>query len=422
MEVNMDLSTLEMVVFEQKELFSKANITVPRSINYDEYIKTEQIVVISGVRRAGKSTLLQQFSSYYDDYRYLNFDDERLIRFEVDDFSNLMMLWQKQGDFNTIFLDEIQNVQQWERFVRRIFNEGYKIFITGSNSKLLSGELGTHLTGRHKTIELFPFSYAELLKMKNIDPNVVKTTAQKAALLAAFDTYLYGGGFPYYCKTGEKDFLTLLYDNILYKDVLFRFAIREKRTFRELANFALSNMGKEFSYEKIAKTLNIKSNTTVKNYLDHMEEAHLIFTLPKYDFSLKRQYTSNKKIYVIDNGLRNNVVFYVSEDKGRLLENIVFLELRRRGGTIFFHKDKKECDFVVQRGTKITEAVQVCFELNETNKEQEYNGLFEAMTYYHLEKGVIVTQNQKFVYEQDNKQICIIPAYEFLTDIFGKEY
>lgn len=410
----MDILTLETVVFEQKELFDKEDTSIPRSIEIGEYVTTEQIVVISGVRRSGKSTLLRQFASHFEDYRYLNFDDERLIRFEIEDFSNLMLLWQKQGDFKTIFLDEIQNVPQWERFVRRIYNEGYKIFITGSNSKLLSGELSTHLTGRHKTIELFPFSFAEFLTLKNIPFKNIKTTAQKAIVLSSFDEYLLGGGFPYYCKTGEKDFLTLLYDNILYKDVLFRFAIREKRTFRELANYALSNIGKEFSYENIAKTLNVKSNTTIKNYLENMEEAYLIFTLSKYDFSLKKQYTSNKKMYVIDNGLRNNVAFYFSEDKGRLIENTVFLELKRRGGNLYFHKDKHECDFVVQRGTRINEAVQVCFDLNESNKEREVGGLTEALNYYNLNAGVIITLNQKETFEENGKQINVIPIWEWL--------
>lgn len=410
----MDLSTLEAVVFEQKALFAKEDTSILRAVNQDEYIDSEQIVVISGVRRSGKSTLLRQFASRFDNYRYLNFDDERLIRFEVDDFANLMLLWQKQGNFNAIFLDEIQNVSQWERFVRRIHNEGYKVFITGSNSKLLSGEFSTHLTGRHKTIELFPFSFPEFLTMKKISSRNAITTAEKATLLSAFDEYLMEGGFPYYCKTGERDFLILLYDNILYKDVLFRFAIREKKVFRELASFALSNIGKEFSYENIAKTLNIKSNTTVKIYLDNMEESYLIFTLPKYDFSLKKQYTSNKKMYVIDNGLRNSVAFYFSEEKGRLLENTVFLELKRRGGTLYFHKDKQECDFIVHRGSRISEAIQVCFDLNNSNKKREINGLLEAMNYYQLDHGIIVTQNQKESFIKDGKQINVLPAYEFL--------
>jgi predicted AAA+ superfamily ATPase len=413
----MNLLTLETIVFEQKELFSKEDKSIPRNINFKNYIDTELIIVISGVRRTGKSTLLRQFASHYTDFRYLNFDDERLISFEVDDFADLMLLWQKQGNFNTVFLDEVQNVPQWERFVRRIFNEGYKIFVTGSNSKLLSGELGTHLTGRHKIVELFPFSFSELLTLKQIDYNNIKTTTQKAALLAAFDEYLFEGGFPYYCKTKEKDFLTLLYDNILFKDVLFRFAIREKRTFRELANYALTNIGKEFSYKNISQILNIKSISTVKNYLDNMEEAYLIFTLQKFDFSLKKQYTSNKKMYVIDNGLRNNVAFYFSDDKGKLLENIIFLELKRRGGNLFFHKDKKECDFLVQTGTQITKAIQVCFELNEANKERELDGLLEAMNYYNLNKGIIVTKNQKDECEIDGKKIFIMPVYQFLLNL-----
>jgi predicted AAA+ superfamily ATPase len=408
-----DLSTLETTIFEQRELFAKENNFVPRLVNQQECVDTEQIVVISGVRRSGKSVLLRQFAENFADYRYMNFEDERLINFEVGDFANLMLLWQKQGDFRTIFLDEIQNVPQWERFVRRIFNEGYKIFITGSNSKLLSGELATHLTGRHKTIELFPFSFAEFLMLRQIPFQNIKTTADKARLLAAFDEYLSGGGFPYYCKTGERDFLTLLYNNILYKDVLFRFAIREKRTFREVANFAMTNVSKEFSYENIAKTLKIKTNTTVKNYLENMEEAYLVFTLPKYDFSLKKQYTSNKKVYVIDNGLRNNVAFHFLDDNGKLLENAVFLELKRRGGDIYFHKDKRECDFLVQRQTKITEAIQVCSILNESTREREYGGLLEAMNYYNLDRGTIITNNQFSVEQIDNKTIEIIPAWKW---------
>jgi predicted AAA+ superfamily ATPase len=408
-----DLSTLETTIIEQKELFAKTNDFVPRVLNQKEYVDTEQVVVISGVRRSGKSVLLRQFADNFADYRYLNFEDERLVNFEVGDFANLMLLWHKQGDFQTVFLDEIQNVPQWERFVRRIFNEGYKIFITGSNSKLLSGELATHLTGRHKTIELFPFSFAEFLTLRKIPFQNTKTTAEKARLLAAFDEYLAGGGFPYYCKTGERDFLTLLYNNILYKDVLFRFAIREKRTFREVANFAMTNVSKEFSYENIAKTLNIKSNTTGKNYLENMEEAYLVFTLPKYDFSLKKQYTSNKKVYVVDNGLRNNVAFHIFDDNGKLLENTVYLELRRRGGDIYFHKDKKECDFIVQRGTKITEVIQVCFVLNEGNKEREYGGLLEAMNYYNLEKGTIITNNQYSTEQIENKTVEIVSAWKW---------
>jgi predicted AAA+ superfamily ATPase len=410
-----ELSILETVIFEQRELFDSEKNNVPRKIEHKDYIETEQVVVISGVRRSGKSVLLRQFAEHFENYRYLNFEDERLVNFEVGDFANLMLLWQKQGDFKTIFLDEIQNVPQWERFVRRIFNEGYKIFITGSNSKLLSGELATHLTGRHKTIELFPFSFEEYLILKEI-PQSAKTTTEKARLLASFDEYLSGGGFPYYCKTGERDFLILLYNNILYKDVLFRFAIREKRTFREVANFALTNIGKEFSFENIAKTLNIKSNASVKKYLDNMEEAYLVFTLPKYDFSLKKQYTSNKKVYVIDNGLRNNVAFHFWDDNGKLLENAVFLELKRRGGDIYFHKDKRECDFIVQRGTKIVEVIQVCYNLTPENQEREYGGLREAMNYYHLEKGTIVTYNQFQSEQIEDKTIEIVPAWKWLIN------
>ncbi|MCX6308922.1 MAG: ATP-binding protein, partial [Bacteroidia bacterium] len=321
---------LEFVVSDQRESFISKPQGVLRHLDMNLYLNNEQIVVVSGIRRCGKSTLLRQFAHRLEnDFLYANFDDERLLHFEVSDFSALLILWHKQSNSRNVIMDEIQNIPQWERFVRRIHDEGYKVFLSGSNSKLLSGELGTHLSGRYKQLSLFPFSFAEYLDFASIP--IKKTTQAQAAVSKAFDDYLLHGGFPLYCLSKDEELLSTLYENILYKDILFRYAIQEKKAFRELAYYAVSNTGKEFSYRNISRLLGIKSDTSTKNYLSYMEEAFLLFQTPKYDYSLKKQYVSNKKIYCIDNGLSNRVAFRFSQDSGRLLENLVFIELLRRG-------------------------------------------------------------------------------------------
>jgi predicted AAA+ superfamily ATPase len=414
----MNLSALELVVQEQHLRFKRQDLSVPREVDYEACFKTELVVVITGIRRSGKSTLLRQFAAKDKNFCYLTFDDERLINFDVSDFSLLMLLWQKQGDFKTIYLDEVQNVPKWERFVRRVHDEGYKVFVTGSNSKLLSSELGTHLTGRYRQIELFPFSFREYLQLHKLPIKNITTTTKQAKTLHTFDSYLEQGGFPYYCKTKERNFLTMLYDNLLYKDVLFRFAIREKKAFRELANYAMTNICNEFSYGKLAKNLQFKSSVTVKYYLSNMEEAYLLCILPKYDFSLKKQHISNKKMYAIDNGLRNIVAFSFSEDSGRLLENAVFLELKRRcsGSELYFHKDKRECDFIVRSGAAIVQAIQVCNQLTPENKQREVEGLLEALERYKLPRGTIVTKDEERTEKYDKKYVDIVPAWKWFLD------
>lgn len=384
---------LEFIISDQREMFLSRASGVMRRIDTDVYLSSEQIVIVSGIRRCGKSTLLRQFAQRLgDDFVYANFDDERMLHFDVSDFAGLLTYWHKQSDSRTVIMDEIQNIPQWERFVRRIHDEGYKVFISGSNSKLLSGELGTHLTGRYKLIELYPFSFREYIDFAGIA--VKKTTTSLAALSKAFDDYLLQGGFPLYCLSKDDDVLTTLYENILYKDILFRYSIQEKKAFRELANYALSNIGKEFSYRNISRLLGIKSDTSTKNYLSYMEEAFLLFQLPKYDYSLKKQYVSNKKIYCIDNGLRNRVSFRFSEESGRLLENMVFIELRRRGYRVYFHKESKECDFVCLRSNAVVNVIQVCDYLSPENKNRETEGLAEAMNTYKLPEGYIITRGK----------------------------
>lgn len=404
---------LEEVVADQVQTFTKKEIGLLRNIDFDKYYQTKQITVISGIRRSGKSTLLRQFATKYPRFHFINFDDDRLIGFDVTDFDTLLTILLKNHSEKVIFLDEIQNIDQWEKFVRRLFEEGYKIFLTGSYAKLLSSELSTRLTGRYVKIELYPFSFFEYLQFYQTDIHV-KTKANKVKILKYFDKYLLSGGFPEYLKYDDSEFLKRIYDDILYRDLLTRFNIRHVKSFKQLANYLFSNFTKKINYQSLKKNLGFKSAISVKNNIQFMEESYLIFELYKYDFSLKKQYTSEKKIYVIDNGLRNSIAFYFSTDAGRLLENLVFVELQRRGLEVYFFKDKKECDFVIRDKDKLIQAIQVCLILNENNIDRELSGLIEAMDKLKITQGIILTKNVEKNITKNGQKIKIMPVYKWL--------
>jgi len=410
----MQHNILERVVFDQLANFKAKDPGVPRDVDFDKAIKSKQIQIVTGIRRCGKSTLLKQLSEKLDSFYYLNFDDERLLKFSVEDFDSLLILWKKLYKSKTIILDEIQNVKNWERFIRRIYDEDYKIILTGSNAKLLSGDLSTHLTGRHIKLELYPFSFSEYLRFKNFDSDKWKTTDRLAKLLRLTDEYVENGGFPEYVIFGDVDYLKRIFEDILYKDLIVRFKIREIKSFRELANYLFTNFTSEISYNSLQRALNFKSVVSVKNYIGHLQESYLLHELYKYDYSLKKQIIYNKKIYSIDNGLRNQVSFRFSEDSGKLLENTVFLQLKRSGKEVYYYKNKRECDFLIKQKTKIVEAIQVTDVLSAANRERELNGLIAAMESFNLKKGLIITRNQEEKFRSQGREIRVLPIYKWL--------
>ncbi|MEM4248114.1 MAG: ATP-binding protein [Candidatus Nanoarchaeia archaeon] len=414
----LNLKTIQEIVAEQAELFKAKDCGIPRHCSIENNLASPLVTVITGVRRCGKSTLLRQFAEKLSDYHYLNLDDERLIDMTVQDFNTVLIAWSKLKTSKNILLDEIQNVFGWERFVRRMHDEGYKLFITGSNAKLLSSELATHLTGRYKKIELYPFSFSENLCFFNLNPKPkeILTTKRKTEIIQNFESYLKDGGFPDYLKYKDKEYLQNVYEGIIYRDIIVRKKIREIKAFRELCNFTLSNIGNEINYSAIAKSLGFKSHTSVKNNIAYMQEAYLIFELLKYDFSLKKQYVANKKIYSVDNGLRTVAGFCMSEDKGKLLENLIFIELKRRQADLFYHKNKRECDFIIKHGNKIVQAIQVCYEINPSNEKREMEGLAEAIEQYNLQNGLIISMYQETNTTFRNHKVTILPAWEWLLN------
>ena len=412
----MERTELKQIVIDQNKQPVKDEL-IDRDIFKlaEEYSRTSFIVIISGVRRSGKSTLLYQLRKHSLGY-YLNFDDDRLNKFRLEDFQLLYEIFiELYGEKEHFYFDEIQNIPEWERFVRRLHDLKKKVFVTGSNASMLSRELGTRLTGRHLNLVLFPFSFNEFLKFKNINSgNRISTTEQKALLLRAFNEYLIKGGMPEYLKTDNAEYLKLMYDNILYRDIIVRYHLPNERALKDIVNLAANSIAKEISFNSLKKAAGLGSSTTVKDYFDYLENSFLIFLAPRFDYSLRKQMYANKKVYLIDSALAVHLGYRTSKDSGRLLENVVFLELKRRKKEIYYSADKRECDFVIKEGIKIAEAIQVCYELTNENKQRELEGLEEAMSKFKLKEGLILTKSQEDSFEIKGRKIKVKPVWSWL--------
>ena len=414
----MESRILKELIIEQKKEFEYDDDFVKRTAldSIANYLELPHILIISGLRRSGKSTLLKEINKYFfsnETVYYFNFEDERLINFTVSDFNLLYETFIELTGKSRIFLfDEIQNVENWELFVRRMYDRGFKFIITGSNSSMLSKELGTRLTGRYIGIELFPFSFKEFLQLKNISVPEFLLTEDRASIKGYFNEYLQCGGIPEYLIYKNDLILKTLYENILYKDVFARYRLSAEKVLKELSFYLFSNYGGEISYNKLRTMLNVSINT-VKSYIGYLENSYLVFTVPRYDYSVNKQIYSHKKVYVIDTSLINLISFKFSRDYGRLLENMVFIELKRNNWDIYYHKDRYECDFLVYENNRVTNAIQVTASLN-GNSDREYKGLHEALTRYGLDEGLVLTADEEFEDTFKNKKIVVMPVWKWL--------
>ncbi len=361
--------------------------------------------IISGVRRCGKSTFMRQLMDLTENLGYFNFEDPRALTFEVSDFNKLEEIFNEEyGTCNAFFFDEIQNIPQWEVAVRSLLDRGKKVIVTGSNASLLSRELGTRLTGRHLRHELFPFSYTEML-----------TLTKKKQGVESFDKYMRKGGFPEYLKYSRIDILQSLFEDLIARDIIVRHNIRNSKTLKEMAVYLLTNTSKEFTYNSLRKIFSLGSTNTATSFVSYLEDSYIVFIVPKFDYSLRKQLVNPKKVYSIDVGLANANSVSFSEDQGRVLENIVYLKLREKTKEIFYYKGKGECDFVVREGKKITRAVQVCYSLNEETQKREINGLLEALNEFNLAEGLILTHDQEDQIGIGGRKIIVKPAWKWMT-------
>jgi predicted AAA+ superfamily ATPase len=337
----------------------------------------------------------------YDSAIYLHFEDIRLAAFEKNDFVRLHNEISKRG-IKTLFFDEMQLVNGWELYVNQLLRENYTVFITGSNASMLSVELGTHLTGRHLSVELFPFSYSEYIHFLNKENNV-----------ESVEDYLRVGGIPEYLKTGFSSVLSTLIDDILWRDIAVRHAVRDVASLRQLTVFLLTNIGGTISANKLVGMFNIKSPSTFLEYFSYLKDAYLFEFVPLFSHSLKVQARNPKKVYAMDLGFYTQNSLSTSENSGRRLENLVFLHLRRKYKDIFYFQAKGECDFVVFEKNTITKAIQVCYNVTDENFEREYNGLKEAMQMFKLSNGQIVTLNQTDRFIENDMTVDLTPASVF---------
>jgi len=401
-------------------------------INLDvDFINT-----ITGPRRSGKTYLCFQIIKELlnkgilrENILYINFEDNKLLGSDSEDLDKIFETFEELFNINEkqkiyLFYDEIQAVKDWDSWIRKIYDtrKDVKIILTGSSSKLLSKEISTKLRGRVLNKEVFPLGFKEILSWKNLEYNLktISYSKNRIKIKKLFREYIFNGGYPALVNqdVDKGKVLQNYYDSMIFKDVVERYKIEDVNKLKVIANFLFESTSKEISYNKIANKLvslgfKISKNTIIE-YLSYFEDAYLFFQNLKYEYSVSKQLGSIKKIYCIDNGLLNSVSFKFSDDIGKLLENLAYIELRRRGNQIYYHRENNECDFLIFKKNKITEAIQVTKELNEENEKREINGLFEAMKKHKLNEGVILTEDQEEEKSVNGKIIKIIPLWKWL--------
>lgn len=411
---------LKQIILEQQEILHAPNKRYVQRYIADEWLQTPEILIISGIRRCGKSVLMQQMRDrLVEKDFFFNFDDERLANFKLDDFQKLQECFVELfGEQHTYYFDEIQNIEGWERFVRRLYNAGNKIIITGSNARMLSRELGTHLTGRYIQVEIYPFSFQEYLAMNEIPVNAktLYTTTGRATMVKSFVKYMECGGFPKFLQDGSVSYLTSLYESIIYRDILTRNGLTNEKEMLELMFYLASNATKRVTYSSLGKVVGIQHPDTIKNYLEYIQQTYLISQLFRYDPSVKKQMMSPKKIYFVDNAIIKRIGFNATENNGVFLENLVFIELKRRGWDVYYYADKKECDFIVRKGLHISDAYQVTLKMDSPQtREREIAGVREAMQAYSLSKGYILTfEGKETINFDDGTIVEVVPVWEWI--------
>jgi|SRR3989344_4733932 len=397
--------TIKNVIISQREFLDSSEQGTLREKSKEINIEESFALIVTGIRRCGKSTLLNQLLKKQKKGYYLNLEDPRLGGFDFLDFNKVKLIMEEiYGKGGVYFFDEIQTIPKWEKFVRYLVDKKEKVILTGSNASILSRELGTKLTGRHLSIELFPFSFKEFLNLKKQEPSI-----------SSFEEYLIKGGFPEYIKKENPEVLHELLSDIVMKDIAARFGIKNTTILNKIVIYLISNTGKEFSYNSIKKMFEIKSVKSVIDYISFFENAYLVFTVPRFSYSYKQQQVNPKKVYSIDNGFSSNNSASFSKDYGKMLENLVFLNFRKKYKNIFYFQEKNECDFIIKEKDKITQVIQVCFDLNEDNKDREINGVMEAMDKFNLKDGLILTYNQEDEFKIKDKKIKVLPAWRWLV-------
>ncbi len=409
----------DVMLLQKRELTNRIKEEYIQRSNIAKF-DTPLIKVIIGPRRAGKSFFaVHTLAKLHSRFGYANFDDEKLV--ELTDYDDLINIINTlYNNPKVLLFDEIQNLKNWELFVNRLQRQGYNLVITGSNSNLLSTELATHLTGRYAAMSILPFSFKEFLGME-------KKELTSSEIKEKLNIYILYGGYPepLFKKVDYKEYLSTLFDSIIYKDIVRRFKIRQVNAIENLANYLISNIAAEFSYHTLTKLTKCKSSHTIEKYLKYFGEAFVFFEISRFSYKLKEQLSSIKKVYCIDNGLIYAKAFKFSRNIGKLYENAVAIELKRRelNGSvkIYYWKNpqQEEVDFVIQEGIKIKQLIQVCVNLNDAKtKDRELRALLKAGREMKCSNLLVLTDNYSGSELVDwygmKAKVRFIPVWEWL--------
>lgn len=397
-----DEETLQNVAVKQAEIESRRDTGLPRPLSVNESTLDSHALVLTGVRRCGKSTLMsQRIRRNAGDWFYLKFDSPQLVDMELGDSDALDRVIARSGARN-LYFDEMHELDGWELYVLQKLDEGFRVCVTGSNASLLKGERATKLTGRHISRELFPFSFKEYCEYLG-----------KPHDWTEIDGYLKSGGFPRFLATRDESILFELFDDIMYRDVVAKHGIREMGAVQRLAAYLIENPGCRFSATRMLKSLNVSVASTVINWCDWFEDAYLFFFVPKYSDSVRAQLVNPRKVYSVDTGLVNVVSRRIVFNDALCFENMVFLALRRKYRDIFYFDDGGECDFVCMEHHLPRVAVQACVKLTKEDSGREKEGLAAAMRRFSFNEGFIVTKSQREDIKVDEGVIHVVPFSDF---------
>jgi len=417
---------LKVIIKEQRqeiEKIEKKEKIIEREMLKEAktFLSHPNIVVVTGIRRCGKS-IFSYLLEKNNKFTYINFDDERLSEVTGREINKILeAFYELYGDVEYIILDEIQNVSGWELFVSRL-RRTKKVILTGSNSNLFSGELATHLTGRYVDIKLFPFSFHEFLTLKGFQFPKAYTTEERARIFSYLNDYLVLGGLPEVYKFG-KAIAVKIYEDILTKDIALRYKINKVGEFKNLAKYLISNSSEEVSFTKLSNILGVKHVSTISKWVSYIENAFLIFRLERFDFKLKQQFIAPKKIYCLDTGVVDSIGFKFSENKGKILENSVAVELQRRKEKnnleIYYWKDARqnEVDFVIKQRTKVIQLIQATYISSKLEiKEKRIKSLLKASKELKCNNLLVITWDYEAEERIDSKKIKFVPLWKWFLE------
>lgn len=421
-----DKRVIEQVVQEQKlelEGYAQEEYCTRREETLVD-VDSKRAQVVVGVRRSGKSVLCYHaLRKHEKDFAYVNFDDERFLNLKAEELNDVLeVLYKEYGDFKYLFMDEAQNVEGWHLFVNRLLRQRIHVLITGSNAKLLSGELATHLTGRNDQIELFPLSFSEYCECKHVDTTSLTTKAE-AFRRATYDEYLQQGGFPeLLTERSKRSYVTALVREIIDKDLIKRFNIKNVRTFQQLSNHLMNVAPVVLNLKDLSEQFDL-SSVTIGSYIEHLKQAYLLVGLQKYSVK-SRLRVRNEKVYPVDVALMDGRVDAMAgANLGWRLETQVFLELLRRnrpiGRDIFYFRERNgvEADFVVCQDNHVIEIYQVCYDISkESTLKREIRGLLTASKATTCDNLFLITDHARQTIMEGGKVIKVIPAYEWLCN------